>query len=59
MQQEIDGLGGGGTTTYTGSGDPNGVQVGNVGDGWRQIDAGVYIREWIKTSGTGTNTGWE
>jgi hypothetical protein len=44
--------------TYTGSGDPNGIVTGKVGDGFRQIDAGVFVREWIKTSGIG-NTGWE
>lgn len=51
------GGGGGGNKVYSGSGSPEAVQTGNPGDVYNQIDAGVYVAQWIKASGAG-NTGW-
>ncbi len=44
-----------GTSIYQGTGDPNGVQTGSVGD--MALDA-TNDKLYIKTSGTDTNTGW-
>ncbi|MDR3583500.1 MAG: hypothetical protein P4L62_04035 [Candidatus Pacebacteria bacterium] len=44
-----------GTSVYQGTGDPNGVQTGSVGD--MAIDS-TNDKLYIKTSGTATNTGW-
>ena len=43
---------------YNGIGNPNGSQVGNVGDLYTQINNGVLVQLWTKVSGPGTNTGW-
>ena len=44
-----------GTSIYKGTGNPNGVQTGNVGD--MAMDT-ANNKLYIKTSGTATNTGW-
>ncbi len=41
-----------------GSGTPNGVVVGNVGDRYIDTAATLGARVWYKASGTATNTGW-
>lgn len=43
---------------YHGVIDPNGFQVGNVGDAYNQIADGVFVKKWLKITGNGTNTGW-
>lgn len=46
---------GGGVTTLSGTGSPNGSKVGSPGWTYTQTDTGSF---WVKTSGTTTNTGW-
>ena len=50
------GTGGGALATiYTGSGDPNNVVVGSVGNLYLQTDEPSI---WFKQTGSNTNTGW-
>jgi hypothetical protein len=55
------GGGGAGLTYYQGAGlDPNGVQVGSVGDVYHsRLGLGGDGSTWWKVTGTATNTGWE
>jgi hypothetical protein len=55
------GGGGAGLTYYQGAGfDPNGVQVGSVGDVYHsRVALGGDGSTWWKVSGTGTTTVWE
>lgn len=41
-----------------GTGDPNGVHLGKIGDLYRNITGGANVTLWVKESGNGTNTGW-
>lgn len=44
------------STVYYGTyGDPNGNQVGDVGDWYKDTADGTL---WVKQTGTGNNTGW-
>lgn len=43
---------------YYGTANPNGSQVGSVGDEYNQIVAGQLVQKFTKLSGTATNTGW-
>lgn len=47
-----------GGADYTGGANPNGNQVGNVGDIYYQTSGGSIIKTWQKITGNGTNTGW-
>lgn len=44
--------------SYAGSGDPNGVQTGNIGDLYTNTDGGAGNTLWVKESGNNTSTGW-
>lgn len=47
-------------TVYSGSGSPEGVRVGSVGDLYVQSDAGAGESAlWHKATGTATTSGWE
>ena len=49
----------GGNKIYYGAVNPNGSQLGNVGDFYSQIDgSGNLIQQFTKLTGTNTNTGW-
>lgn len=39
-----------------GNGNPEGVQFGNIGDVWHRLDSAATL--YVKSSGTGTNSGW-
>jgi sporulation protein YlmC with PRC-barrel domain len=41
-----------------GTGDPNTVVLGSVGDIWIRTDGGAVTTLYVKESGTSTNTGW-
>lgn len=43
---------------YSGTGAPNSVQVGSIGDMYNQIASGALIKQWVKVTGNATNTGW-
>lgn len=47
-------------TTYNriGTGSPNGVVTGNIGDMFRRTDGDAGTTLYIKESSTATNTGW-
>jgi hypothetical protein len=47
----------GGAKWRSGTGTPEGVITGNVGDLWTRLDGGATTTLYVKTSGTG-NTGW-
>lgn len=48
-----------GKVVYAGTGSPEGVQTGTVGDFYAQSDAGVGDTAlWYKAAGTATTTGW-
>jgi hypothetical protein len=47
-----------GATLYTGTGTPEGAQVGSVGDLFCRTDGGAGTTLYIKQSGSATNTGW-
>ena len=50
-----------GGTKYSGYQNPNGFQVGNVGDQYwqyNQNDGGQLSQIWVKTGTSGNNTGW-
>lgn len=44
--------------SFSGTGDPNGVVSGNVGDLYTNKSGGANTTLWVKESGSGTNTGW-
>lgn len=46
------------TTIQAGSGSPEGVVTGDVGDLWLRIDGGAGTTAYLKESGAATNTGW-
>jgi len=48
----------GSATISSGTGVPNGVLTGNVGDLYLRTDGGASSTLWVKESGSGTNTGW-
>jgi hypothetical protein len=50
------GGGGGGATSLSGSGSPEGVQTADVGTIYTDLDPPYAL--WIKTAGSGNNTGW-
>ena len=50
--------GAGANVIYSGAGVPNGSQIGNIGDTYKQISSGVLLQEWTKVTGIGTITGW-
>jgi hypothetical protein len=41
-----------------GTGAPNTVVMGSVGDMWLRTDGGAGTTLYVKESGTNTNTGW-
>ena len=44
---------------YAGTGDPNGAQVGSVGDFYFRADCSMTVAPlWVKLSGTATTSGW-
>jgi hypothetical protein len=47
-----------GNQIYSGCPDPNGYQLGNVGDIYVQICNSTFLDEWIKVADDGQNTGW-
>src|SRR5690606_11332749 len=48
----------GGGTIRSGTGDPENVVTGSVGDLFLRTDGGSGTTLYVKESGTGTNTGW-
>jgi hypothetical protein len=48
----------GSATIYSGTGSPNSVVTGNVGDLYLRTDGAAGTSMYVKESGTGTNTGW-
>jgi hypothetical protein len=44
--------------TYYGTGSPESVTVGNIGDLYINKSGGAGVTLYVKESGTGTNTGW-
>lgn len=46
------------SSVFTGSASPEGSVTAPVGSIYNEISAGVFIKQWIKVSGTG-NTGWD
>lgn len=49
----------GGSVLRAGTGSPEGVVTGNVGDVFHRTDGGSGTTLYVKESGTGTNTGWD
>ena len=47
-----------GALIRSGTGDPNGVIVGSVGDVWSRLNGGASTTLYVKESGAATNTGW-
>jgi hypothetical protein len=45
-------------TIYSGSGTPNGVQTGTIGDMYVDRSGGAASTLYVKESGVNTNTGW-
>jgi hypothetical protein len=45
-------------TDRFGSGDPNGLVSGSVGDIFKRSNGGLHTSIYAKTSGTNTDTGW-
>jgi hypothetical protein len=48
----------GNATIHSGTGSPEGVVTGNVGDLYLRTDGGAGTTMYVKESGNGTNTGW-
>ena len=47
-----------GNVQYTGTQNPNGFQIGNVGDQFLLYSNGQLVSIWIKAGPGGTNTNW-
>lgn len=48
----------GSANVSSGTGSPNGVVTGSVGDLYTRTDGGAGTTLYVKESGTATNTGW-